>query len=217
MSIKDLREMTMFQKLVIGLLAMGVAGVFSCLCAQVASPAGTVEPLRPTPTETPEPSPTATPVPEPTATPMPTQVLGTPPSTLDVDQADVDYVLCHVESVLPDAESMLVTMQLATAAMQEYDYAQASFWGYMWLEDLETVKESALACPLPADELLLKARSDLLAALDEMTEAANHGKRGIQLLDPDEFLNAAEHMERGQALIESSTDALNAYRAQKGF
>ena len=79
MSIKDLREMTMFQKLVIGLLAMGVAGVFSCLCAQVASPAGTVAPLGPTPTETPEPSPTATPVPEPTATPMPTQVLGTPP------------------------------------------------------------------------------------------------------------------------------------------
>jgi len=169
-------------------------------------------PVQPTPIP-------STPTSLPTNTPIPTatRVLPTATPTPQFDrQADMGYVLCVNVEILPDVNVMNDAMYQIGMMAKDGDIEGLVFWYGAWEKSIQTVKVGILTCPAPKDNLLLKHKSDTLAALDEYTEAAKHGKAGWQRMDVDEIEHTLVHVERAVLLEQSAAEALIAYIAAQG-
>lgn len=217
---KQIRGMTMFQKLVVALLAMGVAGIFCCLCTQVATPAGTVKPLRPTPTETPEPSPTVTPVPEPTATP--TKVLPTPtlmptatptPSPL-VDTQDAAFVLALDNLMTYQGAVVVGLLEDIADASQRVDVIKLC----QAADDLVTAclvfGAELEALPSPAHSYLTRSYACLEQAVTSFGAVGLAIQDFCDTGDTLKLYSAIEGMNQGTEQLTCSTEWLDKYRGE---
>lgn len=125
---------------------------------------------------------------------------------------DADYLRCIDESVMPIMEKVELDMDMIDEARKPLDISGLLAPYGIWVDDTMEAKIAVLACTEPTDPLLKKARSDLLAGLDEYLSAGELATRSFRDMDMVSANLWVDKWNEGTRLIRSSRESLEEYK-----